>query len=177
MTRIYLREMVIEDWEGVHAYASQDKVCQYQPWGPNTEEDSLTFVTDALQDFGKSPRSRYVFSVIEEETESMIGVGEFNIYDAAHKGGVISYIIHPDYWGQGVATKVGERLLRFGFDELSIHRIQATCDPRNRGSARVIEKLGMTYEGCIRDDLYIKDGWRDSSLYSMLDYEWKERLG
>lgn len=42
--RITLREMEERDWIDVHSYASQPSVCQYQPWGPNTEEESQIFV-------------------------------------------------------------------------------------------------------------------------------------
>jgi RimJ/RimL family protein N-acetyltransferase len=45
----------------------------------------------------------------------------------------------------------------------------ATCDPRNVASARVLEKVGMTYEGRMRHTLLLRDGWRDSDVYSILE--------
>ncbi|MHC8515923.1 GNAT family N-acetyltransferase [Sporosarcina sp. ITBMC105] len=47
--RVLLREIEEEDWVDVHHYASQEKVCQYQPWGPNTEQDSKEFVMQVLR--------------------------------------------------------------------------------------------------------------------------------
>ena len=64
-------------------------------------------------------------------------------------------------------------LIDFGFSELNMHRVFATCDPRNIGSAKVLGKVGMIREGRIRDDLLLKDGWYDSLLYSILENEWK----
>lgn len=52
-----------------------------------------------------------------------------------------------------------------------MHRIYATCDPRNIGSSKVLEKVGMTREGRLREDLLIKDRWRDSLVYSILEHE------
>jgi [ribosomal protein S5]-alanine N-acetyltransferase len=46
--RIKLRELEEEDWKAVHNYASQEIVSQYQPWGPNTESDSITYVNEAI---------------------------------------------------------------------------------------------------------------------------------
>lgn len=170
--RLLLREMIESDWLDVHKYASQDIVCQYQPWGPNTEQDSLDFVNQVISDSRQVPRKRFVFAIIYNG--NMIGAGEFNIRDLANKAGEIAYIVNPSYWGNGIATEVATLLIEFGFDVLKLHRIYATCDPRNIGSSKVLEKVGMIKEGKIRDDLLIKDGWRDSLLYSVLEHEWKK---
>ena len=90
------------------------------------------------------------------------------------KIGEIGYILNPEYWGRGFATDVSKLLIDFGFKEYKLHRIFATCDPRNIGSSRVLEKAGMRKEGRIRENLLIKDGWRDSLLYSVLEHEWKK---
>lgn len=169
--RLSLREFTKNDWIDVHLYASQDIVCQFQPWGPNTEADSKQFVNQVIKDSAKIPRTRIALAIIYNET--MIGAGELNIRDLANKVGEVAYIINPDYWGKGIATEVATLLIDFGFRELKLHRIFATCDPRNIGSSKVLEKVGMTLEGKIREDLLIKDGWRDSLLYSILEHEWK----
>jgi [ribosomal protein S5]-alanine N-acetyltransferase len=104
----------------------------------------------------------------------MIGAGELSIRDFSNKSGEIAYIVHPDYWGRGIATDVASLLIDLGFSKLKLHRIFATCDPRNIGSSNVLEKVGMTLEGRIRDDLLLRDGWRDSLLYSVLEFEWRD---
>ncbi len=167
---VILRAMERQDWEAVHAYASQPIVCQYQPWGPNSEKESYEFVTQVMLDASIIPRSRFVFAVIVKE--QVIGAGEINIRDSSNRQGEIGYIIHPDYWANGYATEVSKLLIDFGFKTLNLHRIFATCDPRNVGSAKVLEKVGMTNEGRIRQDLLLRDGWRDSLLYSILMHEW-----
>ena len=172
--RIILREMEIDDWPDVHKYASQAIVCQYQPWGPNSEDDSQFFVKQIKEDAKIVPRSRYVFSVIDKNNKRMIGAGELNLRDFNNKTGEISYVINPDYWGKGFATEVAQLLLKFGFLAFNLHRIYATCDPRNSGSIKVLEKIGMVQEGRMREDLLVKDGWRDSFLYSILEQEWIE---
>ncbi|SDQ82292.1 Protein N-acetyltransferase, RimJ/RimL family [Virgibacillus salinus] len=170
--RLLLREFTKNDWIDVHKYASQDIVCQYQPWGPNTEEDSKGFINKVIKDGTQEPRTRLVFAIVYNK--NMIGAGEFNIRDFTNKVGEVAYIVNPDYWGRGIATDVAKLLINFGFEELKLHRIYATCDPRNIGSSKVMEKVGMTQEGRIREDLLIKDSWRDSLLYSVLEHEWKE---
>ncbi|MEK3886696.1 GNAT family N-acetyltransferase [Bacillus sp. FSL K6-3431] len=170
--RLYLREIKENDWIDVHKYASQSVVCQYQPWGPNTEEESKAFVKQIIADANKDIRTRFVFAIIEKENERMIGTGELIIKDTINRSGVIAYIVNPDYWGKGIATEVAKLLIEIGFKEFHFHRIYATCDSRNIGSSRVLEKVGMTNEGKMREDLLLKDGWRDSLLYSILEHEY-----
>ncbi|WP_282940238.1 GNAT family protein [Paenibacillus sp. RC67] len=171
-SRIYLRELKFTDWTDVHAYASQESVCRFQAWGPNEEEQSQLFVKQAMEDAEQLPRTRYVFAIMERATEKMVGSGEFNIRSVTDKSGEIGYIVNPEYWGQGFATESAKLLVDFGFKEFQMHRIYATCDPRNVGSSKVLFKIGMTQEGRLRDAMLIKDGWRDSFVFSILEHEW-----
>ncbi|WLR42328.1 GNAT family protein [Bacillus carboniphilus] len=171
--RLMLREFTREGWIHVHQYASRERVCQYQPWGPNTEEDSKTYVKQVLEDGQQAPKTRFAFAIVFDSV--MVGTVELNIRDMTNKIGEVSYIVNPNYWGNGIATDATSLVIAFGFEDLQLHRIFATCDPRNTGSSKVLEKVGMTKEGRIREDLLIRDGWRDSLLYSVLVHEWKSK--
>jgi RimJ/RimL family protein N-acetyltransferase len=172
--RVILREIEEKDWVDVHKYASNEIVCQFQPWGPNTEIESKKFVKEAIDDAEKEPRTRFVFAIIEKKNEIMIGSVEFNIRDVRNRTGEIGYIVNPDFWGRGFATEAANLILAFGFKHFNLHRIYATCDPRNIASSNVLEKIGMTKEGRLRENLLLKEGWRDSLLYSILEHEWTE---
>lgn len=167
--KVYLREFKQEDWTAVHEYASKKLVCRYQPWDPNTEEDSRGFVRQNIYDAALRPRKRYALAIIESETQRLAGTAELNIRDIHGHNGEIGYSLHPECWGRGLATEAARLLIYFGFNELHLHRIYATCDPRNIASYKVMEKLGFTYEGRMRENLLIKDGWRDSLIYSILE--------
>jgi len=170
---IFLREFTEHDWFDVHKYASQEIVCQYQTWGPNTEEDSKAFIHDVLEEAKQIPRERYVFAIIYQEI--VIGAVEIMITNFTNQVGEIGYSINPYYWGKGIATESAKLVITFGFETLKLHRIYATCDPRNIGSSKVMEKIGMTKEGILREHLLMKDGvWRDSLLYSVLKQEWSK---
>ncbi|HDR7163712.1 GNAT family N-acetyltransferase [Bacillus thuringiensis] len=68
--RIVLREFTETDWIGVHQYASQELACQYQPWGPNTVEESQSYVKEIIKDTQKEPRTRFAFAVIKDNRGS-----------------------------------------------------------------------------------------------------------
>jgi [ribosomal protein S5]-alanine N-acetyltransferase len=175
--RIMLREFEEEDWKAVHKYASQEIVSQYQPWGPNTEKETIAYVHEAMNEAKINPRVRFAFAIVETQSEEMIGAGELFIRSSTNREGEIGYIIHPAYWGSGYATEAANMLFNFGFSTLKLHRIFATCDPRNKASEKVLKKIGMTLEGRIRESILLKDGWRDSLLFGMLEQEWSLKKG
>lgn len=171
--RLYLREFTENDWRDVHSYASLDEVCKYQEWGPNTEDETKAFIHQAIRDMDKAPRSRFAFAVIHKEEACLIGAVELHERDATSDVAEIGYIINPSYWGKGFATEAAKLVVSWGFIELNFHRVDATCDTRNHASARVLEKIGMVQEGRIREHKKLRDGWRDSFLFSVLDREWE----
>jgi RimJ/RimL family protein N-acetyltransferase len=165
-----LRPPTAGDWVAVHSWGSRPEFSRYQPWEPNTEEQSRAFVRAALEDWSRTPRDRWVYLACQEGQP--VGVGELKLRSRSHRRGEIAYGVHPDLWGRGLATAIGRELLAVGFGQLGLHRIYGTCDPRNLGSARVLRKLGITYEGRLRHTLLLRDGWRDSDMFSILDEEW-----
>lgn len=89
--KLFLREFTPHDWIDVHKYASQEIVCRYQTWGPNTEEDSKEFIQDALDEARQTPRERYVFAIIYQET--LIGSVEIMIRDFTNKVGKLAILL------------------------------------------------------------------------------------
>jgi RimJ/RimL family protein N-acetyltransferase len=166
---VKLRPVRDEDWEAVHDWAKRDEVCRFQPWGPNTEADTRAFVSTAAAAWSHDPQDRYPYAI--EVDGRVSGLADLKVLSQHH--GEISYIVHPRLWGHGIATEAGRRLLEVGFGELGLHRIFGTCDPRNGASAQVLAKLGMSYEGQLRETVLLRDGWRDSDLYAVLEHEWR----
>ena len=173
VTTVRLRPVEATDWQAVHTWGSLPEFCRYQPWGPNTSEQSRTFVETAVAAWSQNPQTRYVYVAYIDERA--VGMGELRVRESEHRQGEISYGLHPQWWGRGLGTMLGRELLRIGFEYLSLHRVYATCDPRNLGSAGVIRRLGMAYEGRLRHTLLIRDGWRDSDIYSVLESEWRAK--
>ncbi|GAA0959581.1 GNAT family protein [Kribbella koreensis] len=171
LSKITLRPLQQGDWPRIHEWASLEESCRYQPWGPNTEAETEAFVSAAIASARVDPRTRFAW-VATHPVTGVLGIGELNIRHAAWKRGEISYSVHPDHWGQGVASEIARILLQFGFEDRQLERIEATCDPRNSASAAVLKRIGMTYEGILRRTVLIRTGWRDSKMHSMIRPEW-----
>lgn len=168
---VRLDKIVSEDWPAVHSWARLPEVCRYQSWGPNTEDRTRDFVDSAVTAWSDTPQRRFPYVALVGR--DVVGMGELHIRSHKQSQGEISYIVHPRMWGRGIGTEIGRQLLAHGFDELGLHRIHATCDPRNLGSSTVLSKIGMTQEGHLRHTALLRDGWRDSLVFSSLEGEWR----
>ena len=84
-------------------------------------------------------------------------------------------MLHRQYWGKGYATEAARRMLRFGFEDLKLHRIWASVAPDNTASVHVLEKIGMRREALHLKADWLKDCWRDTFIYAILEEEWREK--
>jgi ribosomal-protein-alanine N-acetyltransferase len=167
--RLRLRDFEVGDYQAVHAFATDLAVVSYVEWGPNTPEETQAFLREARASAGVSPRRRYAFAVVvQSDAERLIGSIELRVVSAEHRRGEIGYVLAHEWWGHGYATEATCRLLAFGFDELGLHKISATCDPENRPSIAVLTKSGMHQEGVLRDHIYVRSEWRDRLLFSVI---------
>jgi RimJ/RimL family protein N-acetyltransferase len=165
--RLVLRDITAEDVQAVHAYASDPEVCRFMVWGPNTLDDTQAFVREQLEALAAAEGMVYNKLVVDA-SGLVVGGAEFRVLSAEHRRGEFGHVYRRDQWGQGYATEVARAMVAFGFGELGLERISATCDPRNRASARVLEKAGLRLEGHLRHHLWVRGQWRDSLLYAVL---------
>ncbi len=171
--RLVLREFRPDDWESVHEYAVDAMVYRYMPWGPNSEDDTRAFIERAIARRTEEPRLHYELAITLAEDGRLVGGGGIRAADGDFRAADMGYCLRADAWGRGIGTEAASGLVAFGFERLRVHRIWATCDPANTRSAHVLEKAGMTLEGTMRDDTWLRGHWRSSRLYSILETEWR----
>ncbi len=82
--------------------------------------------------------------------------------------GEVNYYVDQRYRGQGLAPEAVKALLRFGFQEIGLARIQARCEPDNFGSERVMQKSGMKFEGFIEHAPFSNEPTSKQKLYAIL---------
>jgi RimJ/RimL family protein N-acetyltransferase len=174
-TRVVLREHADGDLAAVLGYSADEMVARYVPWEPNTEHAARAFLAAATADAKQTPRLNYELAILERATDQLVGTARIGIESLPHRRADIGYVLRRDRWGEGLATEAARLLLAFGFDDLGMRRIWATSHPDNAASARVLEKIGMSYEGRIRDHMFVKGTWRDSLAYAVTKPEWRAR--
>lgn len=170
--RLLLREFITADWPTVLAYQRDPRYLRYYEWTDRTPDDAQRFVQMFLDQQDEQPRRKFQLAVVLKESGQLIGdCGIRKSSLSAHEAD-IGYEIAPDHWGHGYATEAARAIVRFGFAELNVHRIWAWCIADNAASARVLEKLGLKFEGRLREKEHFKDRWWDTLLYAILENEW-----
>jgi ribosomal-protein-serine acetyltransferase len=97
-------------------------------------------------------------------------VGDVGLYvDRDNAVGAVGYWLDLHHRGRGVMTAAVRALVRHGFDELQLHRVEIRTDVLNRSSRAVAERLGFQLEGILRESYRISDQcYSDDAVYSML---------
>ena len=167
--RLYTRDFKLDDFSKVHELIQSPDIYKYQSWGPNSEEDTKNFIKRSIEQGHKVPRKSFEMPIVLKETQSIIGC--MRISNLAFKKADIGYWIRRDLWGKGFATEAVIEVIKFGFQELGMNKICATTAPENLASIRVLEKIGMVKKGYLKEDVYVREQYRDSVLMAILKKE------
>lgn len=129
-------------------------------------EQAVDYVARRLQ--GSAAEIEIVWAVELTATHEVIGICSlFNLEMAAQRA-EIGFGLQSAYWGKGYMSEAARAVVDCAFDVLRLHRIEADIDPRNRASARVLEKLGFVREGLLRERWIVDGKTADSAIYGLL---------
>ncbi len=172
--RLLLHEISRNDLEDIHRLHSTPEVDQYNTLGiPYSVKHTEAILQPMFEGKKQKPRSLFTWKILSKETDEFLGLAGYILSNNRSKEGEIYYKLFPKYWGRGYATEVTKRLIRFGFEKLELHRVEAGVVVENVRSVRVLEKAGMTREGIKRKNLPIRGEWADSYHYAILeDDDW-----
>ncbi|MEA5602613.1 GNAT family N-acetyltransferase [Nostoc sp. UHCC 0252] len=173
--RLLMREFVEADCETVLAYQSDPLYLRYNYWTHRTENDVFEFVQMFISEQKEQPRTKFQLAVVLKEENRLIGNCGIRVNDPEMREANIGYELNTQYWGQGYATEAAQAILKFGFEELGMHRIWSWCVAENVASVKVLEKIGMRREGHLLEKELIKERWYDNFLYAILEREWKAK--
>ena len=133
---------------------------------PYTEQDARNFLV-LLQEPGRI----WLAISLREDRRQIGGVGLR--VDEEHQHAELGYWLGAPYWGKGYATEAAREILRYGFEDLGLHRVFASHFKQNPASGRILTKLGMRHEGCQREHIRKWDQFVDSELYGILRQDWE----
>lgn len=172
--RLILRRFERADLNAFHDLFSRDDVCRYIPFGPLDLDGARSKLERRMQQTRiAEDGDAMLFAVDEIATGRMIGEFMLRLTSASSRQGEVGWALHPDAQGRGLATEGAREVLRFGFDEVRLHRIVADCDPRNLASVRVMERLGMRREAEFRESELSRGEWTGMLVCAILEREWR----
>ena len=98
----------------------------------------------------------------------MIGSVSFHRIEKEHHRAEIGYMLHPDYWRQGIVSEVVEAIINYGFNTLKFHSIEAHIDPTNVGSEKILQKFNFVKEAYFKENYFFAGQFLDTAVYSLL---------
>jgi RimJ/RimL family protein N-acetyltransferase len=171
--RLILSTISTEDIENIHGLHSHPQVCEFSTTPvPRSLEGSRQIIEPFVRAQSDNPRKYFTFKIILKDKGDFAGIAGLTLSLDKYRSGEIFYEVLPDLWNKGYATEVVVRLIKFGFNELALHRIEANTDTDNTGSVRVLEKSGMAREGMKRHYLPVNGKWKDGYLYSITEFDY-----
>jgi ribosomal-protein-alanine N-acetyltransferase len=171
-SRLLIREFVENDWSTTHVYGSDPEVVKYMDWGPNSEAQTTEYIRRVIACQKEIPRKTFELAVVVRENSLHVGGCRLGITSVINREADMGYTLRRDYWNKGIATEAARTIIDFGFRRLGMHRIWATAAPNNLASQRVLEKIGMTREGLLRENVCRRGVWRNSVLFAILEDDW-----
>lgn len=156
--RLILRKPASDDYEAFQKWCGNPENTRYMSFGPNTKDQTMDWLTNA--------KPCKDFAVVLKAANAVIG--SCGIYpNSANYTGELGWVLHKDYWKQGYGTELGGELIRYGFEDLKLGRIQAPCAAVNYGSYRVMERNGRRREALHRKAFWSKldKAWIDEAIY------------
>ncbi|MDR1892068.1 MAG: GNAT family N-acetyltransferase [Oscillospiraceae bacterium] len=166
--RLILRSLSHRDIGDVFNYCSREAVSRFVAWSPHkSKNDSRGFI-DWVQMNYKTGLS-VTWGIELRGTGKLIGTCSYVSIDPFFKVTELGYAISDAYWGFGYGSEAAMALVHFGFRQVGFQRMESRCMPENTASLRVLEKIGMSFEGVLCKGIYCKGAPRDIRLYAITD--------
>lgn len=165
--QVYLRRIAAGD----HGLAMRLHEADAGPWLVPRVARSPAEVAVWLTEIDRGPSSM-AFTVCRVETHEAIGLLWFWGCDGASAS--VSFGL-ADGRGEGIADEVGVLGAHVAFNVLGLRRVTGGCAESNKGSMKLMERLGFQREGRLREATFVRGEWQDNIIFGLLAEEWRAR--
>ncbi|MFW5690862.1 MAG: GNAT family N-acetyltransferase [Chloroflexota bacterium] len=172
--RLILNEISNDDIPALYALFSDPEVTRYNDVNTFTSEDDARWVLRFLrQRFGERGGVRWAIR-LRSHPHTLIGTAGYNVWTRHNFCCELGYDLMRSHWRRGYMTEAVQEIIRFGFREMAVNRVEANVMVGNYASARVLQKLGFTEEGVMRQRGCWKGSFHDLRLFSLLRSEYNQ---
>lgn len=169
---MWLRQLTPLEYNYVFENYSKDELWKFFAF--HSEEDyelEKKKHDDNLQSYGKT---FLYFHMIDKASGEVFGTIGYHTWYTRHDRAELFYHIKDEsQMRKGLATEALKEVLRYGFDEMGLNRIEAFIGPMNMASQKLVQNAGFTKEGLMRGHYFIDGKHQDSLVYGLLREEYK----
>ena len=166
--RLLLRELTLADAPAVQQLRSDPEVMQYinRPL-TQTLEEAEAWVNMIISAQAKDDGITWCICLNEAPGVHVGSIGFWRLEKENHRA-ELGYMLEPAFHGKGFMYEALEAVLKYGFEVLGLHSVEAQIDPRNVASAALLKKAGFIQEGYFRENYYLRGQFADTAVYSLL---------
>ncbi len=167
--RIYLRPLDVDDLDRCLRWINDPEILstlgRREPMGRAAEKEWLE---------GQYKSDRHMnLAIVVADGDRHIGNCGFNAIDYVNRNAIFGILIgDKDAWGQGYGPEAARLILKYGFEELGLHRIGLEAYSHNARALRAYEKAGFIHEGTLRESYFRHGTFHDTIVMSILASEW-----
>ena len=170
--RLVYREFKKSDAQDLFLIRSDDNVMNYMDSHKHhTIQDSEKMIEGIQESFKE--KTGINWAIIEKSTNEFMGYFGFWRLINEHCRAEIGYDLKPSFWGKGFMKETLNRLIDFGFNDLTLHSIEGDVNPQNVNSIKLLEKMGFKKEAYFRENFLFNDKFIDTMIYSLLETDVK----
>lgn len=174
--RLILRPFRTEDAPAMFRnWAHDPVVTEYLTWPPHESETATAALLARWERETAEDPGVYQWAIELKSLGEPIGSISAMHVNEAVESAELGWCIGRKWWGQGIMPEAGAAVIAYLFDEVGLNRVAARHDVRNPKSGRVMQKLGMTQEGVLRQAGRCNAGLVDEVVYSILRSEYEVR--
>ncbi|MFV8366324.1 GNAT family N-acetyltransferase [Flavobacterium sp. XS1P27] len=166
--RLLLRRVDSNDIKEIFALRSNPETMKYIPRPlVKTDEDALEHI--AMIDSKIDSNEGINWAITLKDNSKLIGIiGHYRI-KPEHYRAELGYMLLPEYHGKGIVSEAVREAVKYGFNNMNLHSIEAIIDPDNHASAKVLEKNGFVKEAHLKEYEFFEGRFLDTVIYSILN--------
>ena len=170
--RIVLRPLADADVPALFEIFGDAEAMRYWSHPPLADLDAARALLAEIRAYFAA-KTLFQWGIALRDTDRLIGTTTLFQIDDEHRRCEIGLALARSAWGRGYASEGITRIIRFAFETLDLHRIEADPDPGNTASIKLCERHGFKREGYLRERYFLHGKPYDAVFYGLLRGEWK----
>lgn len=171
--RLVLRSFIPKDAQALLNMRTNDRVMKYlgRDKMKNIAEAN-TFIQKVRKDANENKTIEWAITLKAED--KLIGKLGFWRIVTQHRRAEIGYNLMPEYFGKGIMSEAVSAVLKYGFQVMKLHSVEANLDPDNLKSVQLLNRNGFVKEGHFKESYFYNGIFSDTGSYGLLHSEWKK---
>jgi ribosomal-protein-alanine N-acetyltransferase len=167
--RLRLRLMHSCDAETLFKFRTDPGVMRFMDTAPlKSLRGALDMINLSSRNFIEQGIPLWAIELKEDKEQRMIGYAGYIQRKQAHFRAETGYVLDPAYWGKGIMSEAFRAVLDYGFENMELHSVEASVNPDNKASIKLLEQFNFRREAYFKESMYYDGKFVDDAVYSLL---------